>query len=191
MDAFNRNIFGEVLMTGKVMEDFKSLCILRTFKKNEIITCYSSIENYLNIVVEGQGALFYKDEGVDEFCFDINYPGEYISSYASYVSQTPSIFELRAISNLRLLSMSYANMYQKMYQTVDDGSRAGRQAVEAVFQYTQERMLTHYTCSASEKYERLLSRSKGMILQTPSKYIASYLGIRPQTLSKIKNELNK
>lgn len=186
---FNRNIYGEVMMEGKVMSDFQNLCIFRTFERNAVITAYDSFENYLNIIHEGQAALFFRPENKPELCFDINYAGEYISSYGSYISQTPSIFEMRAITEVTLISMSYENMYTQMYKTVPNGSNAGREAVETVLSYTQDRMVDHYTLSATERYLRLVEKSNGMILQTPAKIIASYLGIQPQTLSKIRNQM--
>jgi len=184
----NRNIYQEILMQGKVWQAFDELCIIQKFKKNEIITPFNSIENYLNIILEGQTGLFHKKGQDSEICFDINYPGEYVSSYGSYINQERSIFEVRAITDTTLKSMSYDSIYNTVYENIEGGKNAGRQVVEAVLKYTQERLYQHHLLSAPERYKLLVEYSKGMILHTPNKYLASFLRITPQTLSKIKRE---
>ena len=70
----------------------------------------------------------------------------------------------------------------------DFGDKICRFAAEGLFIHKQKQQIDILTKSAKERYLELLNRQPQIIQRTPQKYIASYLGVTPQSLSRIRKE---
>lgn len=123
-----------------------------------------------------------------EVCLDFAFSGQFSTAYASYISQTPSVVSIQAITPVNGFSFHYAGL-QELYNKHHAIERTGRLLAEFQYfrKYQRELSLLQYT--ARERYLQLMEQQPQMIQQIPVKYLASYLGIEPESLSRIRKGL--
>ncbi len=160
---------------------------LRSLGKNALLIAEGEVEHYINFIVEGvTRSFFYKEER--EISFDFYFSGSLISSYESFLDRTPSDHYIEALTPLTLLSMSHADL-QKLYGLSPKFDQLGRIFTEEVFKRVAERSRDLISLSATERYLKLLKQSPEFVRNIPLKYLASYLNVTPESLSRIRKNL--
>ncbi len=190
MKALVRAYFDQqAILSDSDWELFQSKLIERRFRKGSIVISEGDTENYLSFIVSGSVRLFtVTSEGDDvsvEFC---SAPG-FCSSYSSFISQTPSNLSIEAIDDLTLLSISYADL-NEAYSCSATGERLGRINAERYLQYKEEKQISLLTKTATERYLELLQNNPELFQLTKLQHIASFLGIKPESLSRIRKSMN-
>lgn len=168
-------------------ESFARLLQPMSFARNAIIKEANTTEQYLHFVIEGSaGAFLLRDNHA--VCLDLSYEKEFLSDYHSLLTGKPSPVYIQAIEPLRVLSITGEEL-QKVYSHSSIAERIGRLAAESLFVHKQNQQIELLTMTAEERYERLLQRQPQIILRTPQKHIASYLGITPESFSRIRKNI--
>jgi CRP-like cAMP-binding protein len=116
------------------------------------------------------------------------FENEYASEYESFISRTPAAFNVRAMEDSELLELSYANV-QKLYETFPVWQKYGRIIAEWLFIHLSRRSKDLLSKSPEELYVDLLNTRPYIIERMPLHYIASYLGVQPESLSRIRKRL--
>ena len=168
---------------------FVSLGEVITTSKEQTIKKPNTTEKYLNFILEGSGGILLWNEN-NYVCIDLCYEGEFFGDYMSLLSQQPTPLEVVTFEPSELFRISKSN-FDKMSSNVEFGEKICRFAAEALFIDKQRAQIDILTRSATERYLELLSRHPDVILRTPQKYIASFLGITPQSLSRIRKEYTR
>lgn len=108
--------------------------------------------------------------------------------YESYLSEkiSPLYFEAALDTEYREYHKA---LLEKIYRENPRMERLGRLMAERAYLSATERLKQHQTESLAERYQRLLDRAPQLFQQIPQYHIASYLGVKPQSLSRIKSEL--
>ncbi len=160
---------------------------LSTFKKNDLLLAQGAVENRLHFIVDGvTRSFFQKDE--KEISFEFYFTGMFISSYASFLTQTPSAHAIEAFTPLTVLSIQHADF--KMLLTKSRNIEMfSRQITEELFKKVSERNRDLLSLTATERYVKLLNMHTQYVLEIPLKYLASYLNITPESLSRIRKNL--
>jgi CRP-like cAMP-binding protein len=112
----------------------------------------------------------------------------YATDYASFLTRKPSDTSIIAMEEVEVLQLNYANM-QMLYEKVPSWQKYGRFMAEHVFLLAEERakMLQH--SSPEELYLKIMQEYPQMLERIPQQYIASYMGIQPESLSRIRKRL--
>lgn len=155
--------------------------------KNEIITKQGATENYLSFIESGI-VRFYIPNDDDELTFNFSFNKEFTCAYDSFLTQTPSEYELQALTETIVWQISYNNL-QKVYAHTKVGNYLGRLASEKLFLAKSKRELSLLKYSAKERYLHLFNEQPDILKLIPLKYIASYIGITPQGLSRIRKQI--
>ena len=139
-----------------------------------------------NVAFINRGCLRYfytKDEqDVTGYLF---FENSFITDYYSFLTQLPATQNIDAIEVSDLLLLSYGNM-QILYEQIPAWERFGRMVAESLFICAQQRSASLLFDSAETRYLKLLEERPAVIERVPQHIIASYLGITPETLSRIK-----
>lgn len=121
-----------------------------------------------------------------DLTFQFFFESESVSSIESFRTNQPSLFTIESIEPCVLQTIS-----KKNFQTILESSTAIRQQVEEyTFQrliYYQKLFLSRIKDNPEKRYQELLKNNPQILLRVPQHYIASFLGITPVSLSRIRN----
>ncbi len=159
----------------------------RQFKANELIISKGQVENYLSFVDEGivRYYIVAKDK---EFTIDFGFKSSFYSAYDSFYNRSETEIYIEALTDVKLYSISY-NDLQSLYKSCEITKKLGRLATEYLLSKKVKREINLLTKSPQERYEELLREQPKYVLHIPLKYIASYLGVVPETLSRIRKRI--
>jgi CRP-like cAMP-binding protein len=134
------------------------------------------VRYYLN--VDGQEKTMY-----------FNREGEFVCNYSSFLPKTPSRVAIQALENTELMVISFEDL-QHFYAAVRGAERFGRLAIEQVFVTHIEQLRSLYTDPPETRYRQFLEAYPDLVQRLQQYYIASYVGIKPQSLSRIRKRLS-
>ena len=164
---------------------FAGLCEQKAYKKQEIIKQSDKIDRFGYFLLEGAAAsVVWKAD--KQACIDLHFEGDFFADDLSLFTGKPSPVEILAIENVSLLRISKTNI-DHLHQTpigqllFSIGDQQGYLA-------KQQQHIELLTKTAEERYLELLQKNPDWVQRIPQKYIASYLGITPQSLSRIRRK---
>lgn len=141
--------------------------------------------------------IFFIEQGLVRYyaCIDgeekTNYfskEGEFVCDYASFLPQQPSLTNIQALEASTVYTISHDNM-DVFYAKVEHGERFGRLAISEVYVTAINQINSLYTDSPELRYQTFFDKFPDIGQRIPQYYIASYLGIKPQSLSRIRKRL--
>lgn len=172
-------------------EFFTSKLQRRFIKKKEIFLKLHQIENHISFIESGVVRLFIpKEDSEKEITFGFSFKNQFISAYDSFLTQKPSAYQLQALTDTTILSITY-NDLQDVYKTTQIGNLIGRLTAERLFLLKSKREQYLLNLSAEERYLKLFKERPELLKVIPLKYISSYIGVTAQALSRIKKTFVK
>jgi CRP-like cAMP-binding protein len=167
---------------------FSSKLTRRTFPKKSIILPQGKKENFLSFIEKGMTRMCIPKE-IGDLTFSFEFEGNFTSAYSSFLTQQPSEYQIEAITETVLWSISHADL-QEIYAHTATGNTLGRYASEGLYIKKIKRELSLLNQSAEDRYLNLFTEEPRLLQQIPLKYIASYIGITPQALSRIRARIS-
>lgn len=161
----------------------------RVIKKKTIFLGLNDIENHISFIESGVVRLFIPKENPEkEITFGFSFKNQFISAYDSFLTQKPSAYQLQALTETTILSITYDDL-QEVYQTTQIGNLVGRLTAERLFLLKSKREQNLLNLTAEERYVKLFKERPELIKVIPLKYISSYIGVTAQALSRIRRRL--
>lgn len=158
------------------------------FPKNRIIEEEGKIPKYLYFVGSGFMRLFHYNDNGDEVTTHINCPPGFITSYHNFTNQTKANENLECITECELLRITKHNL-----DTLIQQSAAFKDFSISVFQqslaYNENRSKELATLTAEQRYQNLIDNYPHILHNVPLQYIASFLGMNPKSLSRIRKSI--
>jgi len=165
---------------------FKSMMVPHQLNKGDILLKEGEVCDKLFFLTSG---LIRKYEIVrkKEITLHFYSDQQFVSVFDSFLKKEPSSSFLQALEVCEGFSISHENVY-KLYQTDQKWERIGRLIAEGVYvrELNRVRMLLSY--NSTELYERMLIEGTDWLGRVHQKYIASYLGISPESLSRLRKK---
>jgi CRP-like cAMP-binding protein len=156
----------------------------RKLKKGEYLCKPGEIATETGFVVKGSFRVYYSIEGKESTRF-LGCENIFISSVPSFTTQKPSIEYVEALENSELLMLSFKDL-QRMCELSPKWDRLVRYLAEYSYNEQQSRIYSLIALTAQERYEHLTKTRPDIIQRIPQYIIANYLGISPETLSRIR-----
>lgn len=170
-------------------EFFISKLQRRVIKKKAIFVKVNEIENHISFIESGVVRLFIpKDNPDKEITFGFSFKDQFVSAYDSFLTQTPSAYQLQALTETTILSITY-NDLQDVYKTTQIGNLIGRLTAERLFLLKSKREQNLLNLTAEERYLKLFKERPELLKVIPLKYISSYIGVTAQALSRIRKRV--
>jgi len=169
----------------KLVASFDEIGQQKMFSRGEIILKEGEIERNLYLVKNGAIRVFYVTE-FEEQIIRFGYEGSLINSLSSFLKETPSEFYIEAIRKTALKVISKETLNKLINESIDNLKQYNK-LLEMLITQQIDREIDILITSPSERLERVLSRSPNLFQEIPLKYIASYLRMTPETLSRIRN----
>ena len=175
-------------LSDNELDAISSVMESREVKKGEHYLQQGQICQYLGFLSQGIMRVYHlaNDKEYTSY-FNFGERNPFVSSFSSFVTRKPSYESIHALQDCELLVISYDNL-QKLYESSFVMQKLGRVIAEFNYTLAMKRIysLQHFT--AQERYNELLHIYPNLINHVPHHYVASYLGITPESLSRIRKE---
>jgi CRP-like cAMP-binding protein len=189
MELWQEKLIGifksKVLLTDDVCDDLLSLWTHKhVLKRNDFLIEKGRTETSLFYVIEGSLRIYYPHQD-EEICVGFAHDYNLICSYPSFIQQKPSHYFIQALAKTELVSIQRIDLYS-LFEKHRLIERSWRMLEEEALLGKIERETEMLTFTPEERYNRLLERSPHIFRTIARKYIASYLRMTPETLSRIR-----
>lgn len=176
-----------ISLNNNEVEFVKNLFIEEHFKKNEVILKEGDVCKKLYFIANGIVRFSKFDEG-EERTFVFRSEGSFCNDLGSFLRKSPSINSITAIEPTTVFSITYTNL-QIFYNELRFGDRFGRIAIENVYTMLINQLIAFYSETPEQRYTRFARHHMKLLQRIPQYYIASYIGVTPQALCRIKKKL--
>lgn len=160
---------------------------IRHLAKNEILINEGDIASIIAFTNKGYLRVFYNHDG-EEITRDITPLNTFATALPSFITRTPSYEIISAITDCELFVIQKDDL-DYLYDHCPKWERLGRRIIEDMFVEAQFRLYQFITQTAEVRYKQLMKRHPEMIRDVPLKYIADFLGIKIQSLSRLRKTM--
>ncbi len=161
-----------------------------TVAKNTIIEEEGKIPQHLYFINEGYLRSFYYDSAGDENTTYLATPENYIASFLSLSQQKIAAENIETITDCKLLKIERTD-FMKIVQTENRFTQYSLGIFEKAFSKMNDRANDLATLTAEQRYSKVINDHSDLLQNVPIQYIASFLGIKPQSLSRIRKQMIK
>ena len=159
----------------------------RLYRKRQFILQEGDVCNVFNFVVSGCLRMYKIDEAGTTHIIQFAIENWWISDMGSFYAMQPSEMNIEAVEDTTVLQIKHDDLID-LYNNAPIFLRLFRVLVENSLIGLQKRLLQNISSDARVRYEYFLKQYPTLANRIPNTYIASYLGITPEFLSKIRNE---
>lgn len=159
-----------------------------SIKRNEFLVNEGEVETNLYFVTKGSLRVFINNE-IEEHTIRFGYSNSIITALDSFITGKPTAFFIQAIKKCELKVISKKTYYQ-LINSKEEYKDVWSKMLENFVHQQIEREIDLITYSPQKRFERLIKRSPQVFQEIPQKYIASYLRMTPETLSRILKSLD-
>ena len=180
----------EITLDKMEREDLSKRVIERNIKRRQFILQENDICKHYTFVVEGCFKKFHVDNKGIEHNLQFIAENDWIMEIDSFYSEKPSRFYIEAIEPSIILQISRINLLH-LFLHNPKINRTFRVIIENRFVELENRVLQTISSTADERYLTFLKQYPQLSNRLPNTQIASYLGITPEFLSKVRNKISK
>ncbi len=170
------------------MDEFLDKLKPLILEKGDIFVKTGKICSQIGFIVKGCMVCVYNKDGVDiidEFSFE----NEFITDYPSFLRKMPAEKDIRCLEDTRLLTLLYEDL-QALYDRKKSFERIGRLMAEAMFLNWHQKSVSFVLDDAETRYRKLIENRPNLMQRVPQYFVASYLGITPESLSRIRKNIS-
>jgi CRP-like cAMP-binding protein len=161
-----------------------------TLKKKRYFAQPGTVCKDIGFIVTG-AVRYYNIKDGEEITGYFSFENEYVSSYKSYLTQTPALNYIQALEDTELITITHKDMQLMLANPMlaYKMERFGRLIAEHYLICYEERVSSFLTKTPEERYIDLLSTGREILQRMPQHYIAHFLGITPVSLSRIRRRI--
>lgn len=160
----------------------------KTVSKGSILLSVGEVCRHSYFVVEGCLRSYVIDEKGKEHIIQFAPENWWISEQISLMYHEPSMYFIDAVEDSMLLELD-ADFFDRMHELLPQSSAMWRRLQWNSLRSFQKRLVSHLSASGEERYLSFIKTYPQLALRLPQKMIASYLGVTPESLSRIRKEL--
>lgn len=175
-------------LNKEVKEKIAESFIFKRVAKNEFLLREGEICKYNYFVLKGSLRLYKVDPKGEELIRYFAFENKFVSNLTSFISGHASDEYIQANEKTEALCIGRSDFYE-LVETNKALNRVYRNMLENAYITSQKRIYNFQGYTALERLQWLLQEYPGILSRLPSRMIASYLGITPFTLSRLKAEL--
>lgn len=155
-------------------------------RKGDYLLKTGRVCNQLSFISEGLVRIYVQtnDKEVTQW---ISNKGYFLTDLASFIFQTPARWNMQALSDCELYTID-RNDYVNLGNIVNNWHKIEKAFLAKCFVMLEDRVFSHLAMSAEERYQRFLSFQPELFNKVPLQYLASMLGMTPETLSRLRKK---
>lgn len=161
---------------------------VRQLTKGEHLISQGEVCHHVGFLLQGIVRVYYVEAGKEHTSyFNFGSRNPFVSSFSSFLTRKPSRESIHALEDCQLALISHTDL-QRLYEQSIHLQKLGRLMAEYNYTLAMERIYSLQHHSARQRYDQLLDIYPNLINHVPHHYIASYLGITPESLSRVRKE---
>jgi len=186
IESYIENYFG---IGGKDLTPIGRLFSNTALKKNDYLLKMNQYAKSIHFVKNGYLRVFaYNESGEKEITQWISNQGMFLTDLSSFIFDNRSRWNIQALSNCELYTISKEN-YQSIGNYVENWAELEKLFIAKCFITLENRVFSQLSMTAEEKVKNLFELNPDVFLQVPLQYIASMLGMTPETLSRVRRKM--
>lgn len=182
-----KHIEQKVQLTSTEREQIASFFRFKKLRKRQFLLQEEEVCKDFTFISQGLLKSYSLDEKGNENINLFGWEGWWIADFQSFLFQTPATLAIEAIEDCELLLLSRVN-YDQMLDEVPVMERYFRLVYEKSLATKDQRLVYAQTYSAEEKYLHLMETYPELVKRIPQSLLASFLGLTPETFSRIKHK---
>jgi CRP-like cAMP-binding protein len=187
INSLLNNVQNLITLSPAEADIVTSLFKEKSYKKGDFFLEEGRICKHAGYVVKGLLRYYINHDG-EEKTYAFSQENNFVCNYESFLPQSPSSKIIQALEDCEILVISHADL-QTFFANIREGERFGRIVIESVFLQLLKDINSFYTETPELRYERFL-KTHGDLQQRISQYhIASFVGVKPQSLSRIRKRI--
>lgn len=192
MNHYFEKLFSYIAQTLELPESDKDIC--RTYfkpislAKGSIVSVSGQIPQHHNFIVSGHLRNFHINDKGEEVTVDLNDGPRFFTSYHHFAQQTVSHETIECLTDCELLQIPFEDVLRSAAEGTSQQDYTIK-ILEQILEEEKNRINDMAVLTAEQRYQKLAHQKPNIIKHVPQKYIASYLGIKPESLSRIRREL--
>ena len=165
-------------------EAFSDRLVIKKFKRGDFLVAQGQVENYMYFLNSGSTRNYFLHDG-NEFTIDFHFGGDFVSGFYSFITRDPSYVTIELLEDSETVAISYTDLHH-FYRNFHNGERTGRLITEMQYARRLRKEMDLLALTADERYAQLIERNPRLVNEISVKHLSSYLGIQPESLSRIR-----
>jgi CRP-like cAMP-binding protein len=188
IESLLNSITSIITLSPTEIEIVSALFKEKTYHKGDFFLAEGQICKQVGFVTTGLMRYYINHDGEDK-TYDFAQENNFVCNYESFIPRTASTKNIQALEDCNVLQISYHDL-QLFYKSISQGERFGRIVIEQVFIQTLRDLSSFYTDTPELRYEKILRKHPDLLQRMSQYHIASYVGVKPQSLSRIRKRIS-
>ncbi|MFN8338976.1 MAG: Crp/Fnr family transcriptional regulator [Saprospiraceae bacterium] len=177
-----------VTLTDSELKLIDTYFEVKDLKKKDFLLQDGKVCNFIGFIANGTIRHFHIKDGVEKTC-DISFENSWVTDFQSFTHSTSCIMNLQAMTDTTVFIIKKENLF-KLYNECNKFETFGRLMAEQVAQRATEIAMSLSADKPEERFQNLLKKQPDLFQRVPQKYIANFLGISPESLSRIQKRIH-
>lgn len=190
MDRFLKYLSSKFAITDEELEMVKEVCRIKKLRKRQYLLQQGDVWRYNAFVLSGFLRTYSVDDKGQEHYIQFSIENWWAGDRESYIDEKPAKLNIDAFEDSEVLLISKDD-FNMLLNNIPSLNTFMRNLMERSLIALRNRVHSNITYTAEEKYNDFLKTYPGLPNRIPLHMIASYLGITPETLSRVRNQISK
>ncbi|MGZ3867011.1 MAG: Crp/Fnr family transcriptional regulator [Bacteroidia bacterium] len=190
MELLFKNLERHVSLSEKDKKLLSETFHVKKYKRKQFLLESGDPSKYTYFVKEGCLRTYYTDKEGEEHVISFSIEDWWAGDIASFTTGEPSVFSIDTLEDSEVLFADKAGM-DKLYREIPQLEKYFRIIFQNALAAQFQRITNTNSFTAEERYIAFQKKYPQFVFRIPQKYLASYLGITPEFLSKLKKQLLK
>ena len=186
-DVFINYLKSKFTLTDEQVTLIQSVCHLKKLRKRQYLLQEGDVWRFNAFIQKGLVRTYRVDDKGLEHIIQFSSENWWAGDRYSYLSETPARCNIDAIEESEIVLITKAD-YDMLLETIPALNTFARMLLERTFVAAQNRIHADISFTAEEKYHEFLKTHPTLINRVPQHMIASYLGLKPETLSRVRTK---
>lgn len=188
-EALINNLGKYTPLTLEEIDIVQSLFTFKKYRKKQYILQEGDVMRYENFISKGITRMYEVDEKGQEHVVHFGLEDWWVGDLYSFLTETASIYNIDCIEDVELFQINKEKL-ESLYEQVPKIERHFRLMIQNAYIATTRRLSSTLAKSAKEQYDEFIAKYPQVEQRVANHQIASYLGITPQSLSRIRAQGN-